>query len=384
MLHREERALPSQKRRTRRSFGAVRKLPSGRFQASYLDPDGVRRPAPTTFTTKGDADTWLSIQRAALETGAWRGDSDETTVGEYAEAWLKTLTVRPRTAYNYQRSISRWILPTFGTIPMRKVTPVAVRRWVAAFPEDKPAARAQAYTVLHRIFRDATDEGIIPENPVRVRGASEYRVTREGQALTLDGILAIAQRMPEAEQLAVVLAGVCALRPGEVLALRRRDVDLEQQVLHIRETASATIGGASVGPTKTEGSTRDVHFPAGLTDALRDQIAGFAAPGPRGHLFPRRVVSPSDPIPYRTFSGHFNEAARQAGIPDVRPHDLRHSGATLAAATGATVAELMARLGHTSPTVAMRYQHAVRERDKSIADTLGAALAVAHDRQDDK
>jgi len=51
-------------------------------------------------------------------------------------------------------------------------------------------------------------------------------------------------------------------------------------------------------------------------------------------------------------------------------HDLRHTGATLAAATGAALAELMARLGHTSPGAAMRYQHAANDRDRVIAEAL--------------
>ena len=81
----------------------------------------------------------------------------------------------------------------------------------------------------------------------------------------------------------------------------------------------------------------------------------------------------------------FTRGAEAADLSDLKPHDLRHTGATLAAETGATTRELMARLGHTSPSVAMRYQHAAKERDKSIADALGgdgiAALASAKVKQ---
>lgn len=365
--------MPEKKRRTRRSFGAMRKLPSGRYQASYLDPNGRRVNAPTTFTTKGDADTWLSLQRAALETGAWRAAPDETTVGQYVETWLQTLTVAHRTRYNYERSIRTWILPTFGTMPMHTVSTVAVRRWVAAFPDNKPAARAQAYVVLGRIFRDAIADGIITETPVKVRGASEYSTARQGHALTVDEVQEIARRMPEAERLSVVLCALCALRPGEVLALRRRDIDLATNTVRVRETASAKIGGsAPTGPTKTEGSVRDVHFPSALNEDVSRQIKEHAAAGPSGHLFPASS-NKSNPVPYRTWAGHFKDAAARAKVEDVRPHDLRHTGLTLAAATGATLSELMARAGHTSPTVAAKYQHATRDRDRAIADRIYTA-----------
>lgn len=369
--------MPTPKRRTRRSFGAVRKLPSGRYQASYLDPHGKRVNAPETFTAKIDADAWLAVQRAALETGSWRGKDDRVTVGEYAEGWFASLKVKPRTRYNYRATYDRWIKPTFGTTPMTTVTTAMVRRWLGIFPEAKPMARAQGYKVLARIFRDAVEDGVVSETPVRVRGAADYRAKREGHALTVPEVFAIAAKMPEDRQLIVTLAAFCALRPGEVLALRRRDIDTAQRLVHVRETASAKYGGPEyIGPAKTPTSIRSVHYPAELDEAVRAQLDSWATEGPRGHLFPRKT-DPTQPVAYSTFGTNFRDAVAAAKIDDVRPHDLRHTGATLAAGTGATVRELMARLGHTSPQVAMRYQHSVRERDRSIADALGAAIAEA-------
>ena len=67
---------------------------------------------------------------------------------------------------------------------------------------------------------------------------------------------------------------------------------------------------------------------------------------------------------------HWYKARQAAGCPDLRWHDLRHSGAVLAAATGASLAELMERLGHSTPAAAMRYQHAARGRGREIAALL--------------
>lgn len=68
-----------------------------------------------------------------------------------------------------------------------------------------------------------------------------------------------------------------------------------------------------------------------------------------------------------------------SGRPDLRLHDLRHTGATMAAMAGATLAELQARLGHSSVNAALRYQHAIQGRDAQIAAALSAMAAVAAD-----
>jgi integrase len=70
----------------------------------------------------------------------------------------------------------------------------------------------------------------------------------------------------------------------------------------------------------------------------------------------------------------FYKARVTAGRPDLRWHDLRHTGAVLAASTGATLAELMARLGHSTPGAALRYQHAARGRDAEIAAALSRLM----------
>lgn len=375
--------MASQRRRTRRSFGAVRKLPSGRYQASYLDPSGTRRTAPSTFTAKIDADAWLSVQRAAIETGSWRGSDDRTTVGEYADQWLPTHQVRERTRYHYQVNIDRWIKPTFGTTPLADVTPAMIRKWLGVFPDSKPAARANAYRVLVQVFRAAVDDGIISETPARIRGAGQYARKRDGHALTAAEITQLADKMPESRRLAIYLGAYCALRPGEVLGLRRRDVDAREHLLSIRETASAVHAGSRrIGPVKTASSVRTVHYPSELQQMVLDHLQDFAAPGASGHLFPSPRTA-DEPLSYSGYSYSFEHAVKSSGLEDVKPHDLRHTGATLAAGTGATTRELMARLGHTSPDVAMRYQHAVRERDRSIADALGAVLQTErHDRSD--
>ena len=108
-------------------------------------------------------------------------------------------------------------------------------------------------------------------------------------------------------------------------------------------------------------------IPPHLLPIVRNHLRDHAAMGREGLLFPaRHGAQLAPPTLYKVFY----PARSKAGRPDLRFHDLRHTGAVLAASTGATLAELMARLGHSTPGAALRYQHAAEDRDRVIAEAL--------------
>ena len=98
----------------KRRFGRVRKLPSGRFQARYLGPDGLDRPAPTTFATRRDAERWLTRVEAEIIQGIWSTpDFGRIPLGEYLATWIDHRTnLRPRTADLY-----RWLYGSTSSPP---------------------------------------------------------------------------------------------------------------------------------------------------------------------------------------------------------------------------------------------------------------------------
>lgn len=364
-------------RRQRRSFGAVRKLPSGRFQASYVAPDtGTRHAAPHTFDTKGDADAWLAIRRAEIATGEWKAPERQNgmTLKVFTDAWLARLDRAPSTIYTYRSTLEREILPTFGHRVLSKITERDIREWFDAMPADKPAMRAQAYRVIRSVMNAAVEAGELSKSPAKIKGAAVARVEREAEPLTLDELHALAAAMPPRLSIAVYVGAFAALRAGELLGLQRRDVDLKQRVLLIRRSAGAGRPDSErVGRTKTAASVRDVAIPTVLADALAIHLASAVGPEREAFLFPS-PVKPNAPISYGSYLATVADAGKTIGRPSVRPHDLRHNGAVMAARSGATVRELMHRLGHTDPKIAMRYQHATAERDRAIADRLGESL----------
>src|SRR6266568_5647691 len=112
---------------------------------------------------------------------------------------------------------------------------------------------------------------------------------------------------------------------------------------------------------------RDVNIPPHLTPLVHEHMILHVQRGPGALLFPAAGGGHMAPS---ALYAVYHPAREAAGRPDLRFHDLRHTGATLAAATGATLADLMHRLGHSTPSAAMRYQHASEERDRDIASAL--------------
>lgn len=369
----------------RRTFGALRELPSGRWQASYVGPNGKRYTARTTdgtgltFDTRRDADAWLARQSAAISTGQW-ADPDARPTAEattkpvetfrvYALAWLETRTLAARTKDLYRSLLDRRILPTFGDLPLTEITPTLVRLWHAE--QDKPTAKAHAYAVLRTILTTAVADGLIPANPAHIKGAGQARREKEPVTAELTEIAALRAVLPEHYRSALDLGLWCSLRIGEVCGLQRADVDLTNAVVRVRRSAGRTAHGPEVKAPKSAAGVRDVTIPASIVPALREHLDAYTAPGRTAWVFPAGTDK-GKPLSADVLREAFVYARKKIGRPDLRFHDLRATGATLAARVGATVAELQARLGHTTPNMAMRYQRVAHERPREIADRLSA------------
>ncbi|WP_141013154.1 tyrosine-type recombinase/integrase [Nocardioides sambongensis] len=351
-------------------FGTTRKLPSGRYQARYTGPDGIRRKAPVTFDTLRDAETWLATVRADIVRDVWvpsKQTAPDLTFGEYADAWLAGRTLKARTRAHYRKLLDQQILPTFAATTLKTITPDSVRAWHAVTATDRPTLRSHAYGLLRTILGQAERDDLIGRNPCHIRGAGNAKRVHKVEPATLGELEHIVTAMPQRYQLLVLLAAWCGLRFGELTELRRGDVDTRKGVLRIRRGVVRADGETLVTTPKSDAGIRDVSIPPHLLPLVREHLLQHAAPGRDGLLFPARSGGHLAPASlYRVYY----PARAQAGRPDLRFHDLRHTGAVLAASTGATLAELMGRLGHSTPGAALRYQHAAQGRDAAIAEAL--------------
>jgi integrase len=367
------------KAQKRGAFGTAHKLPSGRYRAMYHGPDGRRYTAPRTFLAEKDARGWLSLRQAEIIRKAWvPPEADEKpqpklTFKTYTDQWMRHRDLKARTREHYQMLLDEHILDTFGHLPIASITSDDVRAWHAKIDKGTPTLRAHCYGLLRTIMATAASDGKIAANPCVIRGAGSAKRVHKIRPASLDEIAVIAEEMPEQYRAMVLLAAWCALRFGELTELRRRDVIIVDDptephgVVRVERAVVRVDDGFQVTTPKSDAGIRDVAIPPHLLPAIKDHLGRFVGSQRDALLFPAQHGGHLAPA---TLYRRFYTARDAAGRPDLRWHDLRHSGAVLAAATGATLAELMARLGHSTPQAAMRYQHAAQGRDREIAALL--------------
>jgi len=340
-----------------------------RYRVRFRTLTGEQR--SRTFQREIDARRF----RAEVESAHHRGElvdprRGRVTVRRYAETWLAGKpTLRPRTRDEYRSVLDKHILPTFGDLPINRVTTSAVRTWHARVQTNAGAARAaKAYRVLRAMLNTAVDDGLLARNPCRVKGAGE-ETPAERPFISGDDLRTLLEKMPEQLRASVVLAAVAGLRLGELLALRRRDIDLERLTVTISEQCQERADGTVFfAPPKTAAGVRQVAIPGSVADLLRAHLEAFTGLRDDDLVFAGRT---GQPLRRRAFYKAWRAARDDAGLTGIRPHDLRHYGATIAAQAGATTRELMARLGHASPRAALIYQHAAADRDREIAERVG-------------
>jgi integrase len=295
----------------------------------------------------------------------------------YALRWVDTRRVggrplAPKTQELYGILLRVHILPRFGDAPLSAIRTEEIRLWQAGF--DSPITAAKCYRLIRAILTTAVEDERLSTNPCRVKGAGIER-SAERPIVGPDVVLGLAQAIDPRFGCLVLLAGFGGLRLGELLALRRRHVDLVGGSVVVAEQVITLSGGRRlVTEPKSRAGRRTVSLPTVVVDAVR------------GHLA-RRVGSDSDALLFPNADGGllatsslyaaWRRARVACGYDELHIHDLRHAAGTLAAWTGATQRELMARLGHSSPATAMRYQHASADRDRMIALGLDTLIAGA-------
>jgi hypothetical protein len=157
----------------RAAFGTVDRLPSGRYRARYVGPDGRRR-SKVFGTAKADAWAWLATAQADLVRKAWRApEAGQRTVGAFAADYLARDDLRESTRSLYAGLWRLHLAPHWEDVPVGDVTPAKVRTWhTAASKGTGPTALAQSYRLLRSILGVAVADEVIAANPCRLRNAS--------------------------------------------------------------------------------------------------------------------------------------------------------------------------------------------------------------------
>jgi integrase len=343
----------------KRRFGRVRRLPSGRYQARYRGPDGIDRPAPRTFGTKSEAEVWLVKTEAEIRDEHWLNpDEGQLAFGKYARAWIEERpNLRPNTAQMYRYMLTRYLALALGNRPVAEIREAHVRRWRKELFDSGASATsvAKAYRLLSAIMNTAVDDAIIRRNPCRIRGAGLDR-SPERSVLTLRQVARLADAIDPRYRALILLAVYGSLRWGELAALQRSDFDRDRNTVKIERSLTEMPGGGySYGPPRSAAGRRIVVLPSIIRPDLTRHLSSFTAPQNDAFVFTSPTGAPLHHSNFRQRS--WLPALSKAGLTGTHFHDLRHTGNVLTAGTGATLRELMDRMGHSSTRAAMIYMH---------------------------
>jgi integrase len=359
--------------RSRRTWGAVRKLPSGRYQARYLDGDSRQMlPAPQTFATKRAADVWLAKKRTELDAGT---AINEKTGNQPLSQWWPTYwrsvqSNKQRTKVGYEAAWRLRVEPRFGSSPVRRIKPAHIDEWVADMVEHGVSASKVIETlgVMKRVLDLAVRDAAIAVNPCSLRASRlPKRPTTDRPVLSPGEVQALARAMPHpSDRVLVKVLAYAGLRIGEALALRWIDVDLDRKTLTVRESVEDTTGKVIVGPTKTY-ATRTVTLPNALVADLEDGLerSSFL-------MFPNRLGG------YRRYRNwrrdQWDKACAASGVKAL-PHDLRATCASLLIDSGASPKDVQQHLGHEDVNTTLRLYARVRPgRSADLATRLDALI----------
>jgi integrase len=343
-----------------------------RYRAMYRGTDG--RQHSKSFPRKSVAERWLRTELYRLDRGDWIDPSaGSMTLEVWDETWLRGLPgLKPKTINGYDQLLRSRVLPTFGSVPLSRITPMAVREWLADMADEglSPARARQARQVLSQMLAQAVDDGLIARNPCDRVDAPKVRPRRQRflDASQLEMLAAACEERQQGAGALVFFLGWSGLRWGEAVALRVESVVADRRRVRVREAATEVGGRLVFGSPKTH-EPRTVIVPRFVVERLAPLLSGkkpedlvFTAPRGgvwRGSNFRRRVFSP---------------AARAAGVaPDLVPHDLRDTAASLMIASGASIKAVQRALGHASAKVTLDVYGSLYEEDlDALADRMEA------------
>lgn len=343
-----------------------RQTAAGKWQARIVDPVTKKRVSLGTFQTMKEARVKEITELARIEAGEIVGGGRikfEKFALDFLESRKHDLS--PETYRNYLYALNRHILPTFAQRELRNITPASVRAWFLALP-DVPS-RKGVYSLMSQIMKQALRDGEIVRTPVDIKGA--MRDTSKARDFVPLGDVQMLRTMAgETSQMGVLLLLMvgAGIRIGEALALDWEDIDIKAGTVHVHKHLGKRLDIVQGTKHQADGD-RTVALPEVVRKALEDFRNTRST---SEHDDPVFLNTKGNRYSYHSFNYDFDKLKNSLGLFDLHAHDLRHTGLTLYAQTGATQGELMARGGHKDVRSSLRYQHSSPERDKANAEKM--------------
>lgn len=364
--------------------GSISERPNGRWLAQIrLNGNRISK----IFETQKECRSWIKQMQAQIDSGlSW--DATKLTLGEYLKRWLKDIegSVRPKTHFQYTGVVKNHLNPKLGKIKLGDLTTNQVQLLYNSLRDESHSRRnvQLIHSVLHRALKVAAKQGLIGRNPVS--GVALPKITTKEMSVLDDN---------QARQLMITAAGnryeallhlaiTTGMRMGELLGLRWLDLDWASGTLKVQRQVQRHRGkGFVFQEPKTKAGRRVIELGPNTIRLLaghhtRQELeSNTPSWEENGLMFPSSKGTPAD---QRNVNRFFKDLLKQAGLPEIRFHDLRHTAATLMLLNGIPVMIVSRRLGHSKPSVTLdiygHYLPGMQKEAAALMDELVTPVAA--------
>ena len=368
--------------------GSIRQRPDGTWEARITigTNPGTGKPIRRSVYGKTQADVRkkMTAIQAAVDNGTYQAP-DKTTVSEWLDDWMKTFCstkVKPLTYSSYEVVIKNHIKPAIGAMKLQDVKGIHIQKLYNGMMAKDLSAKTvkNVAAVLHKALSMAQKQGMIQMNPCDAAELPKA-VQKEIKPLTdaeIPLFLEAIDKNPMRNAYALCL--FAGLREGECLGLSWDQVNFEahritvsQQLQHEKKKGAKYY----IAPTTKSGKPREIEPPEIAFQYLRAEqkrqaenrlAAGTWWDNPHNLVF---TTETGENIAISTFYKTFKKIAAEIGRPDARPHDLRHTAATIAVAAGADIKSVQDLLGHATASFTLNvYTHTSDQMKKDTASRM--------------
>jgi integrase len=344
-----------------------------RWVAQITLPNGQRK--SKSSKVQKEARNWLIDQRYKLLEGLYV-TNDKINLSSFLDSYLNDVakhSLRPRSYAKYFAINKNHIKPDIGNFKLTALRPDHVQALYSRKLDAGVSEHTVRYihAVLHKALNQALRWGLVTRNVTDLVDKPRPRRT----TITTWSVLEVKQFLVAALNHRwypiYSLAINTGMRQGEILGLHRDDIDLERGLLRVRHQVSSIPGqGLVITEPKSDKARRPVTLPPSTFDILKAHLERINE-GP-GLVF---TTSTGRPISPRNLLHHFKKVIRQAGLPVIRFHDLRHTHATLLLAAGVHPKIVQERLGHSQISLTLdTYSHVIPSLQTEVAHQFEAIL----------
>lgn len=320
-------------------------------------------------------------------------DARILTFKQYTESiYMPSLTVRcsENTRYSYQTSLDIWIYPAFGDKKITQVTPIDIEDLFTHMQAMKKmrGTVVKVYTVLQCVFKKAYRTDVIDRNPMdkidKPKPRKDEEDTTEAEACTAEEILYIwecLEKEPLKWQALVRLLIDTGMRRGECCGLQWGDVDFENCTLTIRRNLCYTPSKGTYVDTPKTRQQRSIDVDPAVIELLERYREAQRKNNSLGEFIFTMDNLPN-PMHPQSPTGYLRRFQKKYSIDHLYPHKLRHSFASIAITSGADVASVSEKIGHSDKSTTLRmYTHSNKAAIKHTSEIFRAAIQKAGEQE---